>query len=81
MGDGLAGITTTRAWQALEGAGFALARYRGRHGTYRHPDGRRVTVPLYLRRIVPEAVLRAILADAGLDETEFLELLPEAGRR
>ncbi len=75
MGDGLAGVTTTRAWRALEAAGFALARVRGRHGTYRHADGRRVTVPLYLRRIIPEGTLRAILRDARIGEEEFVRLV------
>lgn len=75
MGDELAGMTTTRAWRALEAGGFALARVRGRHGTYRHSDGRRVTVPLYLRRVVPAETLRAILRDAGLSVEEFLRLL------
>ncbi|PKB64140.1 MAG: hypothetical protein BZY80_03650 [SAR202 cluster bacterium Io17-Chloro-G2] len=31
--------------QALLREGFSLSRQRGSHHRYRHPDGRRVTVP------------------------------------
>jgi predicted RNA binding protein YcfA (HicA-like mRNA interferase family) len=74
--DGLAGITTTRMCRALEALGFVAVHGRLRHAVYRHGDGRRVTVPVFLRRIVPRATLRAILADAAIAEGDFLRALP-----
>jgi predicted RNA binding protein YcfA (HicA-like mRNA interferase family) len=57
----------------LERAGFRLARQRGSHARYLHPDGRGVTVPMYPGD-VPLPVLRSILAQAGLQEAEWDEL-------
>lgn len=38
-------LTASRLNQALLQDGFSAVRQRGSHHRYRHPDGRRVTVP------------------------------------
>lgn len=54
----------------LERAGFRLARQRGSHARYLHPDGRGVTVPMHPGD-VPPPVLRSILGQAGIGEAEW----------
>ena len=40
-------VTARHLISALERDGFALARQKGSHRRYRHPDGRRVTVSFH----------------------------------
>lgn len=50
----LRSLTARRLEKALTREGFRIARQRGSHRRYSHPDGRRVTVPLLVRgRDVP----------------------------
>jgi predicted RNA binding protein YcfA (HicA-like mRNA interferase family) len=53
--------------------GFELVRQRGSHVFLRHPDGRRLTIPVY--DVVPVNLLSWILAEAKVTRQEFLELL------
>ena len=53
--------------------GFQLVRQRGSHAFLRHPDGRRLTVPVY--DVVPINLLHWILAEAKVTRQEFLKLL------
>ena len=41
----LRSLTARRLEKALTREGFRIARQRGSHRRYSHPDGRRVTVP------------------------------------
>lgn len=50
----------------LERHGFTLERQSGSHAIYRHPDGRRTTVPIHGKRDIGRGLLRRILRDAGL---------------
>jgi predicted RNA binding protein YcfA (HicA-like mRNA interferase family) len=61
---------------ALERGGFYLARSTGGHDHFRHPDrpGILVTVPKH-RGDLKRAVLRSILAQAGLTLDEFQKLI------
>ena len=45
----LRSVTAREVCRALEQDGFTLARQRGSHQRYTHPDGRRVTVPFTRR--------------------------------
>lgn len=56
----------------LEVLGFSLARQRGAHMQYRHPDGRGTTVPNHQGRDVSPVLLRQIAKDIGLTMDEFL---------
>lgn len=53
--------------------GFELVRQRGSHAFLRHPDGRRLTIPVY--DIVPINLLNWILGEAKVTRQEFLKLL------
>lgn len=56
----------------LEALGFILARQRGSHMQYRHPDGRCTTVPNHPGRDVSPVILRQIVKDISLTVEEFL---------
>jgi len=54
------------------GLGFQEVRQRGSHRQYRHPDGRRTTVPFHFGRDISPTLLRKIAADIGLTADELL---------
>jgi predicted RNA binding protein YcfA (HicA-like mRNA interferase family) len=56
----------------LERHGFTLARQRGSHRQYRHPDGRSTTVPFHGSRDIAPTLLRQIARDIGLSIEELL---------
>ncbi len=56
----------------LEALGFVLARQRGSHLQYRHPDGRGTTVPNHAGRDVSPVLLRQIIKDIGMTVEGFL---------
>ncbi|KAB2646896.1 MAG: type II toxin-antitoxin system HicA family toxin [Verrucomicrobia bacterium] len=56
----------------LGSLGFVLARQRGSHMQYRHPDGRCTTVPNHPGRDVSPVLLRQIIKDIGLTLEGFL---------
>ncbi|MBI3879862.1 MAG: type II toxin-antitoxin system HicA family toxin [Verrucomicrobia bacterium] len=56
----------------LEALGFVLARQRGSHMQYRHPDGRGTTVPNHAGRDVSPVILRQIIKDIGSNLEAFL---------
>lgn len=57
---------------ALRRAGFSVARQKGSHVRFVHPDGRSTTVPHHAGEPIGPGVLRRILEDARLDR-EALE--------
>ena len=61
---------------ALERAGFEIVRTKGSHYFLRHRDdpSRQTVVPVH-RNYLPPGTLRAILRQARLSQTQFLELL------
>ena len=61
--------------RALEKSGFHKVRQKGSHATYKHPDGRRVTISIHPSKAIPEGTLKGILRDAGLSIGDLLELL------
>jgi predicted RNA binding protein YcfA (HicA-like mRNA interferase family) len=64
-----------RIVQALEKAGFKLARVSGSHDIMRHPDGRGTTVPVHKGRDVAKGTVRGILSDVGITVEELQWLL------
>ncbi len=57
----------------LKRLGFSLARQRGSHQQFRHPDGRATTVPVHGSRDISPILLRQICKDIGLTPEEFLK--------
>ena len=66
----ISGKDLLKVFQSL---GFKLVRQRGSHVFLRHPDGRRLTIPVY--DVVPVNLLNWILAEAKITREEFLKLL------
>jgi predicted RNA binding protein YcfA (HicA-like mRNA interferase family) len=66
----ISGKDLLKVFQSL---GFELVRQRGSHVFLRHPDGRRLTIPVY--DVVPVNLLNWILAEAKITREEFLKLL------
>jgi predicted RNA binding protein YcfA (HicA-like mRNA interferase family) len=58
-----------------EDGGFAVTRTSGSHHVMRHPDGRSVSVPVYVGKDVPKGTLRGILTAVGITPDEFRSLL------
>ncbi|MFN2316480.1 MAG: type II toxin-antitoxin system HicA family toxin [Gemmatimonadales bacterium] len=52
--------------------GFQLARQRGSHQQFRHPDGRATTLPFHGSRDISPLLLRQIARDIGLTIEELL---------
>lgn len=68
----LAGFKNTEVTRKLRMLGFQFNRQaRGSHEIWRHPSGRRTTIPNH-RGDMPEGTLRAILREAGIDVEDFL---------
>ena len=59
----------------LERVGFFLTRQSGSHKIYKHPSGKRVTVPFHGNKTLHPKVLKSILKDADLDAPKLEDLL------
>jgi len=57
----------------LNKLGFTESRQRGSHKQFRHPDGRRTTVPVHQGRGISPILLRQIAKDVDLTVEELLE--------
>lgn len=57
----------------LHSLGFVQVRQRGSHKQFRHPDGRRTTVPFHRGRDISPVLLRLIAQDIGMTVEEFLQ--------
>ncbi len=75
MSERLPRITAGDAIYALEKAGFSLARQSGRHKIYKNREGKRITIPHHLSKILHPKVLKSILEDADLTIEKFKELM------
>jgi len=56
----------------LNKIGFSEVHQRGSHKQYRHPDGRRTTVPFYSGRDISPVLLRQIAKDIQMSVDEML---------
>jgi predicted RNA binding protein YcfA (HicA-like mRNA interferase family) len=61
--------------RALERAGFEKQRQKGSHAFMRHPNGNTTLVPLHSGRDIDRVLLQKIIADTGMSELEFIDLL------
>ena len=55
--------------------GFHLARRKGSHCTFKHEDGRIVTIPDHGSKVIVRPLLRRLLRDMGLTPAQYEELL------
>lgn len=55
--------------------GFRFSRQSGSHAIFRHPDGRRITIPLHAGKEVGPALFNQILKDLKISKKEFWEIL------
>ena len=55
--------------------GFTVARQRGSHVFFRHPDGRTTTVPNHPGRDLARPITREIIREIELTVEEFREAL------
>lgn len=69
------GLTARQFIRALQADGFRLARTRGSHRIYRHPDGRRVVVAYHaLSDTFPIGTLKAMIVDIGWTDQDLRRL-------
>jgi len=62
--------------RALKRLGFFEHPERGTsHLVFKHPDGRRTTVPRHQGKDIPKGTLRAILRDINISVDDFIQAL------
>lgn len=62
--------------KALEKLGFSCTRKsKGSHFRYKHPDGRKTTVPVHKGKDISRGLLRKILRDVDISIEELKKLL------
>ena len=71
MSPRLPSLTAREVIRLLEQRGFVRVRQSGSHAIFRHPDGRRTTVPIHGRRDIGRGLLRHILRDADIPPDEL----------
>ncbi|MBU2579248.1 type II toxin-antitoxin system HicA family toxin [Patescibacteria group bacterium] len=59
----------------LEKLGFSKHHQVGSHAQFKHPDGRRITVPIHQGKDINKKTLRGIIDDLDLTREEFIEML------
>jgi predicted RNA binding protein YcfA (HicA-like mRNA interferase family) len=75
MSDKLPRVTAAEIINALEKAGFYLARTSGSHRIYKNTEGKRATVPYHAGKILHPKVLKSIINDADWTVDELKELM------
>ncbi|MBI5420786.1 MAG: type II toxin-antitoxin system HicA family toxin [Parcubacteria group bacterium] len=65
MPDKLPRLTAKQIITILERLGFVFSRASGSHRIYKHPDGKRTTVPFHGKKILHPKILKYILRDAS----------------
>jgi len=62
--------------RALERIGFTCTRKsKGSHFRYKHPDGRRTTVPVHKGRDISRGLIRKILRDVDISVEDLEKVL------
>jgi len=61
--------------RALQKLGFIKYHQVGSHAQFKHPDGRRVTLPIHPGKDIGKKTLRGIIQDVDLTVEEFIKTL------
>ena len=61
--------------RVLEKAGFKKIRQKGSHVFMRHSNGNTTLVPLHVGKDIDRSLLQKIIADTGITQKEFVDLL------
>jgi len=64
-------LTAREVVRLVESRGFEYDRQTGSHAVYRHPDGRRATIPMHSSRTIGVGLLAQILRDADIDPNDI----------
>ena len=59
----------------LHKLGFFKFHQVGSHAQFKHPDGRRVTIPIHLGKDIGKRTLKGIINDLDLNVEEFVKIL------
>ena len=72
----LPALTARQIVRTLKRAGFLEDRQRGSHLILIHPETKaRTVVPIHAGQTIKLPLLRAIIRDANISESQFIELL------
>lgn len=61
--------------RVLQKLGFFKYHQVGSHAQFKHPDGRRITVPIHGGKDVGRKTLRGIIHDLNMPPDEFIKIL------
>jgi len=68
-------VKISRLLKTLLHLGFVEHRQSGSHLQLKHPDGRRVTIPIHSGKDIKKGTLNGILKDIRITRDEFIEAL------
>jgi predicted RNA binding protein YcfA (HicA-like mRNA interferase family) len=70
-------LTAQKIIKAIKKNGFTLDRSRGSHQTFLNPDKPNATVviPVHPGKDIGKGLLKSLIKDPGLTESEFIQLL------
>lgn len=68
-------IPGARMAEILRGLGFELARRRGSHVYFRHPDGRATVVPMHQGEDLGRGLIRTILREIEMRPADYERLV------
>lgn len=68
-------VKSNKMANILARMGFCKYHQVGSHAQFKHPDGRRTTIPLHQGREIPRGTLHAILRDIKISPEDFAKFL------
>ncbi len=68
-------VKTKKLIRVLKQLGFFEHHRVGSHAQFKHPDGRRITIPIHYGKDIRSGTLRGIIYDIDLNVEEFIRLL------
>ena len=71
----LPSVKTSKLLKTLLHIGFVEHRQSGSHLQLKHPDGRRVTLPIHAGKDIKKGTLGGILKDIRLTKEDFIEAM------
>ncbi|MCK4428854.1 MAG: type II toxin-antitoxin system HicA family toxin [Candidatus Aenigmarchaeota archaeon] len=74
---GLKPLSARKLIKILSKIGFQVTRQKGSHIFLKHPDGRRVVVPMHPNEDIDRGLLRRIIREINLTREEFIKLLED----